>query len=301
MTFSIRPPHSLTLAPGYSLIFRSTSEGYAGLRIDDDLRAVAAAFRQRRYLLTGPVYDLFAPGLSEQFERETARDVAAYYHPSVKLTLTRGFGSYIRDLFIPARVAVEVSRSVRRIEDSVYDTLTATSQLRATAINLFGSLGAYPILPFYESDEFSWSVDVSMDLSDLGDYTGVMQHFFFFLGSNGIELSVENRFELESKDASSWKESIEAVLLWNTPLSNGISLPIINIDIKKDVYFSHKESLTFEVAGSFAHSEILLGHSSEFFLGDIGSLSALLHIGVTSEENTWFFGAEGGLKARISF
>ena len=301
ITIPITAHTEITVAPEYSLAFSSTTGGYSGYGIADDVTAYFSGFTTRRYLLSGPGYDVFAKEITPRFSEQTADDVAADYVPALSLTLSRNFGSYIRDLFAPSKVSIELNRALRRGQDAVTDEFAATARLRSTALNLFGELGVYPFFDFYSTDEFSWNLGATANYVSMSFeyYSVLLQHYLYFSLLDGEALIIDNRFELDTEDALSWTESLSAAFSWLTPLESGISLPSVNIELKKDVYFRHSESLRFDLA-DFA-LEFDIGHTSELFLGDIGSISALLHIGVAKEDDVWFFGAEAGVRARISF
>ena len=181
------------------------------------------------------------------------------------------------------------------------DEFAATARLRSSALNLFGQMGVYPLLGFYSTDEFSWNLGTTAHYAagSFAHYTMLLQHYLYFSLHSGEAFIIDNRFELSTENSLSWTESFSATFSWLTPIESGISLPSVNIEIEKDVYFRHKESLSVDIEDVLLEFDI--GHTSELFLSDIGSISALLHVGAAQEDNAWFFGAEGGLRARISF
>jgi hypothetical protein len=71
--------------------------------------------------------------------------------------------------------------------------------------------------------------------------------------------------------------------------------------LKKDVYFKHEESITLDFAGPDFNFNLIAGHSSELFLGDIGSALGVLHFGVGFENETWLLGIEGGIRVKVTF
>ena len=122
-----------------------------------------------------------------------------------------------------------------------------------------------------------------------------------FAEDEHTQLSASNRVEIGWNETTTWNDAIGAVFLWITPLPGGISIPLLNIELKKDVYFKHEESVELNIYGSDADFDLLLGHSSEMILSDIGSLLGVLHIGVSFGDETWLFGLEGGLRAKVTF
>lgn len=301
LSFATVLPPGIKIEPRYELNFSNTAGGYDGGSIGDDLGAVWAGLAARNYLVTGPVYDLFSLPLVQGFSAETAGDSFGEYSPTLAVTFSRGFGSYVRDLFVPSTAEVGLSRSLRRLEDEVFDDLAVDAQLRATALNLFGSRGVKPVFSIYSSDEYSWSLRGGVYFSDGGftHFTTLLQNYLFFEGGGEEQFTIDNRFEISTETDFSWKEALDTAFIWRTPVEKPISLPVLNIVFEKDVYFMHEESLELDLsADSF---ELRLGHKSELVLGDTGSISALLHLGTAHEESVWFLGVEGGVKARISF
>ena len=297
------PSPGLKIEPYYTLELHRTSGGYTGNEVDDDLNAVAGVLSSQRDLYTVPVYDLFAPGLETIFSDSTTGSLSAEYKPTAGITISRSFGSYLRDLFIPAKLDIELQRSLLREEDSVTDTFSGGITLRATALNLFGSRGAYSRFSFYESDEYSWNTGVSAEFlsSELISYEILIRQLLFFTAGSETELSISNALRIAKADSLSWNGSLEPVFSWITPLPRGITLPLTDIELKKDVYFKHEESLALEFGGPSFLFAFLAGHSSELFLGDMGSARGVLHIGVSFENDTLLLGFEGGLRVKATF
>jgi hypothetical protein len=258
---------------------------------------------EERHLYTGPIYDLFAPDLPAVFSESTDQRATAEYMPTVGISVARGYGSYLRDLIIPAKFELELQRELLRVEDLVSDGFGVNVKLRATALNLFGSRGAYPYFSAFEDDEYSWSAGFGANFvsNDTTTYQLLLQQLLFFGSGEKSQLSISNRTEIDWGTETEWNEVLETIFTWNTPLTTGISIPLINIEIEKDVYFKHEESVSLDISGSPINLTLLLSHSSELILGDIGSLTGLLHIGVGYGEEIWLFGLEGGLRAKVTF
>ncbi len=303
--FSIEfnPPPGLQIEPYYRVDFENASTDYIGNNLSADFGALVEGIAEERYLLTGPVYDLFAPGLLTTFDSSTTGSISAKYTPAAGISVSRGYGSYLRDLIIPAKVEIELKRSLLRAEDLVTESLSAGVQLRSTAINLFGSRGAYPVFSLYETDEYSWNTGFTANTasSETTSYEILLQQLLLFSKSDNTQLSISNRMEIGFSDETAWEESLETVFSWITSLPQGITLPLVNIEMKNDVYFKHLESLSLDASGPVPGFGLLLGHSSELFFGGAGSLLGLLHIGVSYRDKTWLLGLEGGIRAKVTF
>jgi hypothetical protein len=302
ITLAFNPPPGLLIEPYYHVDFENTAAGYSGNDLSADLSALGEGVMQERHLLTGPIYDLFAPDLQNTFTSSTDGSVSASYTPAAGISVSRGYGSYLRDLIIPAKFEIEFKRSLLRAEDLVTNDLTAGVRLRSTAINLFGSRGAYPFFSFYESDEYSWNSGFTANIASAvtNNYEILLQHLLLFAAGDHTQASISNRTRVIWGEMTAWEETLEAVFSWITAIPNGISLPSINIALKKDVYFKHEESLRLDISGPMTGFGLLLGHSSELFLGDSGSLLGVLHIGVGYGDETWSLGLEGGLRAKVT-
>ncbi|MBT3274194.1 MAG: hypothetical protein HN368_13635, partial [Spirochaetales bacterium] len=299
----VKPPLFLTAEPGYSLTFHASKAGYPGKRYSDDLSTALSKLEENPFLRNGPIYDVFSPDMKAQFVETTSGDSYASYEPNVYLSVSRSFGSYIRDLFIPSKADISIGRFIERIEDDISDEIAGSIQLRATALNLFGFRGAYPFFKSYESEEISWSTGISAKYIDdkYAEITPLLQNFLVFRGMESEELIIENRLELSFEEISRWNNTMNVDFSWINRVKNGLYLPIVNIDIKNNVYFTHIESISAEFGNDPAKLDFLLGHSSSLNLDDFGRIDGVLKVGVSHKSDVWFLGIQGGVKAKIAF
>lgn len=207
--FGQNPLTEINFELSYLLGFTSIDAAFASTDFVGDFNGVFDSMSAQRYLLTGPIYDLFADTLFSAFETQTQSYSDASYNPSLSLSFSKKYGSYLTDLFVPSDISAGFERSLRRKSDAVSQDYKLTAQSRATALNLFGRFGAYQLLDLYDTDEFSTSIGLDMGFSaswQIESVNPLIQHYVLFFGKNGSELSLENRFELVHKDETTWSE-----------------------------------------------------------------------------------------------
>jgi len=105
-----------------------------------------------------PFWELWAPAARDIFSDYTRGAISAAYTNSADLSFTRQPGSSLADLILPKSFSASIQRTLHRELDSVTDAVSIGSEYRTTALNLFGSLGRYPLLTWYRTDEISHSL-----------------------------------------------------------------------------------------------------------------------------------------------
>lgn len=262
-----------------------------------------------------PYSELFDNSTKETFREDTEGIETARYNPEAFLSLSRKSGSRLLDLFLPSEGSISFGRILEREQDDIMSGREWDFRIRNTALNLFGRLGAYPFLSFYETEEISTIVDLSVDLSDTYSVTGVetvIQNLFFIQGAADWELSIENRVDFSyapgEDDVFSTADTILAGFIWRVPA--GFSLPFEFIPEKNrtSLYFQSTESLETTLGPRFSGEagaisvNILISHQTKLVVPESGFLSADITLGFDrSSPYSWYIGVQGGIQGKISF
>ncbi len=307
-----------SLTPAYSraAAFTTVAPDHDGYR--DDIAAFWSAFGEQRYFFASPpFYELLGPADDLLFAADTEGLSSARYDPEASLTYQRNFGSTIRDLFVPHRVRTALRRSLVRDADSVTDTVTWQLDLTAAAVNLFGSLGAYQLVSFYQSDEFRNSLDFRIqDRRTDGTYqidTQVLSESAFF-GRRNRSLAIDHAVGISApEDTQIDVESVIAFRRRNEPDSI-FGIEALQPAIERGAYYQHSERLTV-TALQFREDRwrnevtVLLGHETSLELPDQGSVRAYFDLGLgwkpfdldAVRERMFILGIQAGIEGRIQF
>jgi hypothetical protein len=144
---------------------------------------------------------------------------SATYAPEFGLALTREFGSSWLDLLLPAGLSVSLKRQMTKDLDSLSDRGIIQVLAKYRALNLFGLLGAYPLLKLYETDEFSANYQATIT-EVAGEprprYTLILQHLASFYAKDTRDsLTADNRLSATREPSgSSWSDSLNLALSW---------------------------------------------------------------------------------------
>jgi hypothetical protein len=201
-------------------------------------------------------------------------------------------------------------------------------------LNLFGNFGAYPLFPFYRTDEFSSSLSLSIDAvtyrgpASIADWQSerhpgsaetmalILDHFFSFEGEKEDALTFENRFNLnfdrgELEGTTSWGDTIKFLYTWYRYPEGGVKIPLLPQRIGEKGYWSHQESVISELSGpgeasSFHPFNLIVSHKSSVLLPDHGEINAEISAGFDIEkteagERYWRMGLSGGIGVKIEF
>ena len=137
----------------------------------------------------------------------------AEYIPSLSFSLLRRYGSFIRDLFLPASLDISFSREMERDMDTWTDSFVTDLAFTSSALNLFGSRGAYPSFAWFETDEYSGSYTLTHYLPLRGSEEELLFVYqgYAALTLPGSTLSGNQRLELDLTDTKvvSYSGSLE--------------------------------------------------------------------------------------------
>jgi hypothetical protein len=222
----------------YSFVFSGRREFtrdlyYVGEDFRDDAVRWGESFRDALPLFYSiPFHSLFYPGMAEKMGEANAffPDGASPYYSrftdsfetSVRFPPNYGFSSF----FLPSRVAFGINRRLEQKMDVPLDTLSINGNLRFDAVNMFGAFGVVPLFRFYQSDEFTHSIEASTAFPKNEKVSWRVQaaETMSFRGFAGAVLAVNNTFTVNSASSAGGgvriTESVNAA--WTVPVEKSL-------------------------------------------------------------------------------
>jgi hypothetical protein len=257
----------------------------------DDWRAAAGQLQDQWYAYAGlPFAEIYA---GEDAFRDATRDLtSAAYRPQVQLELTRRPGSSVLHLFAPVRLAATVGRDLEK-EGALYSSRNSYEvAYQSNAVNLFGTLGAYPTFTFYDIDEVANSVTLALlyDGDTLASGDLHVDNLVSLEARSGDKLSVSNRFALTGEKLNQAQNTSEASYTWFVRPESGVRLPLLAQDLTREAYYVHDEAIAVTATSQSHPFTAMARHRSEIRLGDHGYIAATLALGTDFES---FRGTEG--------
>ena len=306
----------LSLTPGYrrvvQLVERPGAEGNLGLDLTEGLAQLAS---QGYWYRAAPLDELFSAATASQFAEQSFSALTAVYTPEVFLTMSRFTSSRLYDLVLPASLELSLNRELRREGVLVGSRNNYRLSLQSRALNLFGALGAYPLFPFYRTDEASGSLQLTATEAE-----GVMEKLTLLAGQylacdgESAQLTLENRFAYTYEDSAVWSDTAGALLVWERHPLDGVRVPLLPTAVGAQGFWSHEESLSTSVAGgepaedaSTIHPfNLVLAHRTSLVLPEFGYLKGGVSLGLDAEKVSgegmyWRIGLKASLEAQIQF
>jgi len=173
-----------------------------------------------------PGYSLFTPEMGDVFKNaleESPTAQSAYYsffndHFSTKINLPLIYNASA--FFIPNKITFLIERTLEQKMDTITDKINYGANLGFYAINMFGNMGYHPIFKFYQTDEYSHSIDASVYVPRDEDVSFRVQSILSagFRGAGGGLLNFVNTFTVRSEGY--WLESF--VSGWEAPVKKNM-------------------------------------------------------------------------------
>lgn len=223
--------NNISVAPYYQRCWleRHTGSGEAGSGLLDAVSLACADAAAASYIYESiPFAELWNSGALSAFESAAGSAAAsanlssATYAPSLGILVSRSYGSAWYDLILPSALSAAYKRSiVRSSSSSLSDAGGIEIKASFSALNLFGLMGAYPLLKFIESDEYGATVQgtISKAASESTLRTDlIVQNTagFYANGSQDI-FSLDQRYSIaQIPSSTSWSEKLEASLSLRT-------------------------------------------------------------------------------------
>jgi len=199
---------------------------FAGINaLDDGEKFFESVYDSFQLWKVFPGYSLFAPELADAFSRglddshsANLSQYAAFtdlFGVNVVLPNVYNFASF----FVPSRAALRIERVLEQKLDTRTDTLKISGSLGFQAINMFGALGYHPLFKFYQTDEFSHTIETSVIIPANENVTWRVQSVFSasFRGFSGGALNLSNTLVFNS---GGWLESFSAA--WSVPTEKSL-------------------------------------------------------------------------------
>jgi len=115
-----------------------------------------------------PFRELFGDEDGKTFTRVTQGMSEAKYETEAGISLNRTSGSRIMDLFLPSTGDFSMERRYNRKGDTTGWENEWRGSLGFSAINLFGQFGRFPLVPFYNTEELSSLIQITLE-----DFNGI--------------------------------------------------------------------------------------------------------------------------------
>ena len=222
---------SISLAPYYQRYWleRHTGTGEAGEGLIDAAGLAGRDAATASYIYESiPFSELWSDDAYSAFEAQSASSMNLYnlssatYAPSLGLLVSRSYGSAWYDLILPATLSAAYKRSlIRSNSSSLSDAGGIEIKASFSAVNLFGLMGAYPVLNFIESDEYGMTIQgtVSKVVSEAVLRTDlIIQNTAGFYANGGQDsFALDQRYSItQIPSSTSWSEKLSASLSLKT-------------------------------------------------------------------------------------
>jgi hypothetical protein len=173
-----------------------------------------------------PVYSLFTgkldDAMNEVISGSPSADLARYTsvneHLSVRMNLPPVYNPL--SFIIPAGFSLSLERLLEQKLDTRSDVLNLGASINFSAVNMFGAMGYKRVFSFYQTDEFSHSVQALFLFPKNESASWRIQSVLGlgFRGFSGGELNFTNTLTLYN--GASWLESFTAD--WTVPTENSL-------------------------------------------------------------------------------
>jgi len=272
-----------------------------------------------------PGYSLFAPELETVTYKgldSSPSAQSAFYsffndHFSARINLPMIYNPSA--FILPNKITFQIERTLEQKMDTRTDKLNLGGGLGFYAINMFGNMGYNPVFKFYQTDEYSHSIDASVYIPKYEDISYRIQSVLSagFKGAGGGLLSFVNTYTIKSEGY--WLESF--VSGWEVPIKKSMlgdfykkfisSAERQNSWFKLNSFFSQKHEqlrkesaeLVFDRQTDYMRWSVIAGHEEIVRIQGRLNLSAYIKLrgGEDKETETLIFDVILGTALRISF
>jgi hypothetical protein len=263
-------------------------------------------------LIAAPFVELLADNASAVFPAAQSA-VEGSYLPSITVSLQRGFGSRLIDLLVPTSLELSFGQDLEKTADLSRTKISLKPKTVSRAVNLFGQLGAYPVLPSVRTDEYSVSVAAAVEGSPGGNAvlsTLSVEAYAALTGDRENTLTFIEALRRDQAAATSVWNDLQALLDWTVRPAGGVALPLLPPDIGKTGSFEHRESAKITVgwqdSGSYHPFTLVLGHATSVVYEGHGTLKASVGLGIDVEYLgstgiAWRFAVNAAVEAKLTF
>jgi hypothetical protein len=286
----------------------------AGQRFLQEAQSYGSLLSLQGYFLTNiPFVELFADNAGP-IGSSWAGVSEGTYSPRATFTAQRSYGSHLEDLFLPSSADLTIGRDVKKDGELSSQEVFIRPKLSTHALNLFGRLGAYPLIPFVRTDEYGLSLEGTIGAKTGEEYRLTQAVFDVYISEEGISgdkvtLTQGLKWEMSEQPSQSLSDDVKIVYGWSTRPQGGIPLPLVPSDISSSAYLSHGESaaltVRWESADSFHPITLILGHETSLILQKHGSIKGGVELGFDVESLVSGFAYrlafQAGIEAALSF
>ena len=177
-----------------------------------------------------PVRTLWLASLEETLIDAADSGAEATFRDSLALSLTFPQAQGPAALVLPVAFQSSVERVLDRTYDTISDSLVTAGSLNFTAINLFGAFGTRPVFNFYQSDEYTHSIEAQAIFGDAASTTWqtTFRQGAAFYGFAGARLGFSNTLIIAQDN---WSEG--ALISWTAPAPKNFVGAVYGVVIEK--------------------------------------------------------------------
>jgi len=261
-----------------------------------------------------PFRELFSDEDGKKFTRVTEGMSEAKYETEAGISLNRTSGSRILDLFLPSTGDFSMERRYNRKGDTTGWENEWRGSLGFSAINLFGQFGRFPLIPFYNTEEISSLIQITLE-----DFNGVpvpdpqevlWQVNWSFTGTGNNKLVLDNRLSWNwDPEMRETKQEGRIEYQWRTATKEALHIPLINRAIPRQHHMESKERLI--ITGLFPWQDappesymdigFTIYHETSWVFQDSGHLRGWLALGLGERDEVFTNGWEMGIEAEFRF
>jgi hypothetical protein len=306
--------NALTLSLSYDRQVSFMTAPAAGDRFTSEAQSYGELMARQAYLLTGvPFAEIFTDNSSMILSRWPGVS-RGYFAPTATVSLQRGYSSRLTDLLLPTSLDVTLGQKLERNGDLSSTTIILSPRLSSHALNLFGRLGAYPVLEFARTDAYSLSAAASLTGPPGAAlrWTEVVAEASATVDGMGEEqLGFLHSFKRqETDDTVSLTDSTQVSYTWSSKPAEGVSVPFVAPELTRGSYLEHKETaeadLRYTGSGAYHFLTLVLGHATSLVLPGHGSVTGSLQTAFDMERLTetgmaFRVGLQAAVEAKFSF
>ncbi len=303
----------MTLDLGYQRALSLTTVPAAGPRFTAETDELVRVLGMQGYLLTlVPLAEVFADN-SGVVLPAWAGSVQGSYTPTLTLSAQRPYGSHLMDLLVPSSVQLTVQQQLQQTADLSQTVYHVAPQVTTKAVNLFGALGAYPLLPGVRTDEYSLSLGAALDGTpgELPALTTLSAAgYATFTGMSDNALSVVESLHEQQTTVTMVSNDLQVLYDWKSRPPNGIRLPLLPAEAAGSGTLQHHESVDLTIGwqdqGSYHPFTLVLGHATSLVFEKHVSIKGAVSLGVDAENVgdgalAWRVAGQISLEGKLTF
>jgi len=199
---------------------------YGNNALDDGVKFFESVNDSLSVWTVFPGYSLFAPELADAFKRGLDASPSAGLAQYSALTDHFGVNAVLPNIYnlasfiVPSKAALRLERALEQKYDTRVDMFKLNGSLVFQSINMFGALGYRPLFKFYQTDEYSHSLEASVIIPVNEEVSWRIQSVIGagFRGFSGGNLNLVNSLTLNS--GGYWLESFSAD--WTIPTERNL-------------------------------------------------------------------------------